>query len=216
MAVQPNLQQLRNSHDATPLDEDIKDVFLFLFETYIRVQERRINMYGIPHRGDITTIERFVKQEGLTLFKRSVTTEPYMREILRAWRGIHSRRGLGFLNFYLQLLWPNSFQFKELWQIKALPYPTGLSVIEGSNKFLTSRRACWLNVEDVPDLDELIKISHALRQVVPARIVLDISLYLGWQNNQPDSQVLTANAGTGTVCCMFEDTSIDSSTIVAV
>lgn len=212
----PNLEPITNSFERTELETDVKGIFKELFEAYIREQERKINAYGMPHRADIETVERFVKQDGLSLFKRGDTTDPFIKEILRGWRGIHARRGCGFLRFYLQMLWPNSFEIKDLYQIKNVPYPHGLSVIDGANKFLTSRKLVHLYVEQVPDLTEIVKIQSALRQIVPARIVLDIAVFLGFQNSEPDTQIITANVGTTTTVMYFDDTTIDSSDIVPV
>lgn len=212
----PSLLPLTESHEANLLESDVKAIFKDLFEAYIREQERKINSYGMPHRADIQTVERFVKQDGLSLFKRGDTTDPFIKEILRGWRGIHARRGTGFLRFYLQMLWPNSFEIKDLYQIKNVPYPNGLSVVEGANKFLTSRKLVHLYIDQVPDASEVVKIQAALRQIVPARIVLDIALFLGFQNSEPNTQVLAAGAGTNTMIMYFDDTTIDSSTIVPV
>lgn len=214
--LQPTLKPLADSHDASDLDAETKALFMDLFESYIRITERRINTYGTPHLGDITVIERAIKQDGLSLFRRDDTTDKFMAEILRGWRSIHSRRGLGFLRFYLQMLWPNAFEIKDYWQIKNVAYPNGLSIIEGPDKFLTSRKIVHLFAGQVTDPTEVVKIQAALRQIVPARIVLDIALMLGFQNSESNTEVLMAGAGATSLVISFEDTTIDSTTIVNV
>jgi hypothetical protein len=115
----PSLAPLQRSHDANTLEAELKQLVLFLFETHLRDAERELNVYGVPHLGSLSLIERHVKREGLALIR---TEEQAMRYLYKAWRARNPKRGLHFLRMYLQLLWPNGWIVEQLWQDKNKPY----------------------------------------------------------------------------------------------
>jgi hypothetical protein len=128
----------------------------------------------MPHRGDFETVERFVKADGLAL-ERQPALVPYMRELFRGWRARNPKRGLHFLRFYLQLLWPGQWTLVQLWQRPGLQYPFGASETFSEGSFLTSR--VRLNLVLVGDNNgtELGRLAGSFRSVLPARIVLEVA-----------------------------------------
>jgi hypothetical protein len=168
-----DLAPLRESHEADTLETELKALFLQQFATYVRPQERETNTAGTPHIGPFVQVERAVKSEGLALVRKS--DDGAMRYLFRAWRANNPKRGLGMLRAYLQLLWPNSFTITQMWAQKLTTYPTVLASEDGGNHYLTSR----VNVEissGSSDGVEVAQLAPSLRSVLPARIVLNISL----------------------------------------
>lgn len=127
--------------------------------------------YGAPQLGSPTVVQRFTKQDGLAVLRRSVTSDVLMRVIYANWAALASERGLGFLQFVLQMLWVDQWQIIRLWHRKssAAQYPRYLSETEGADRFLTSRIRIVL--DDDVDAVELSELAPVLRRLVPAHIV---------------------------------------------
>jgi hypothetical protein len=169
------LGPLVNSHEADDFETELKAAFVQVFEVYMRERMTRIEAYGMPHVGDLTVLERFVKAAGLALERKS-DAEPYMRELFRAWISRNQRRGLAFLRHYLQLLWPGKWRLVQLWQDPALPYPAGASEVQTPGSFLTSRVRLYLELVGDINGSELSRLAGNFRSVVPARIVLEVAV----------------------------------------
>ncbi len=170
------LAPLAASQEADQVEADLKAAFMTVFENMIRPRLSLIELYGMPHRGEFQTIERFVKEDGLAL-QRQPDAEPFMRELFRGWRARNPRRGLHFLRFYLQLLWPGKWTLVQLWHDPAAPYPSGSSEVEGPGMYLTSRVRLYIDLEGGDPTGELLgRLQGGFRAVVPARIVLEPSV----------------------------------------
>ncbi len=165
------LEPLANSHDADALEAAFKAAFMQVFEELIRDRFNRVNLYGISHRGDQETVERFTKQDGIAIYRANA--DVFLRELYRGWKGRNQRRGLEFLRFYLQMIFPNKWECNQLWHLTLGTYPNAVSVDESPGaSFLTSRVAVSI---DSPSVDETIllqKITPALRSVLAAKFVL--------------------------------------------
>ena len=196
--------------DETSVEYELKQLFIALFEHFLRTKFRRIDSYGYPHlldNADFETIERFVKLDGLSLLNRETNNQPYMREVFRAWRGQHQRRGLWFLEFYLQMLWPNKYELKQYWHgvSNANLYPYYLEDIETSNRFLTSRVGVIFDPSELTDLNEISKIYPTLKRVLPARVVFNIVIDYGLSAS---FEMKLGAAFTPTVILTFEDSAV--------
>lgn len=169
--------------DESSIENELKQLFIALFQQSLRAKFRRIDHYGYPHlldEPDFETVQRFIKLDGLSLLNRETDNQPYMLEVFRAWRGQHARRGLGFLAFYLQMLWPDSWvitQHKHSIAQQA-NYPFNIVTTDSAPLFLTSRVSVTLDPDLIPDFSELAKMTPALKRVVPARIILGFSIGL--------------------------------------
>jgi hypothetical protein len=168
------LGPLANSHEADELEADIKAAFMQVFEYALRAKLARVERYGMPHRGDFETVERFVKAAGLALERRD-NAEPYMRELFRAWTSHNPKRGLHFLRFYLRLLWPRAFRLTQLWHLPGDPYPAGCREEYTPGAFLTSRVRLFLDISGDVDGLALSKLVGSFRSVLPARLVLEVA-----------------------------------------
>lgn len=174
VALPVGLGPLVNSHEADDFETELKAAFVQVFEVYMRERMTRIEAYGMPHVGDFTVLERFVKAAGLALERKS-ESEPYMRELFRAWVARNQRRGLAFLRHYLQLLWPGKWRLVQLWQDPALAYPAGASEVQTPGSFLTSRVRVYLELVGDINGAELAKVMGSFRSIVPARVVLEVA-----------------------------------------
>lgn len=108
----PDLQPLRESFEFDQLETELKAIFMKVFADTLRPLERRLNLYGIPHRGDIELIERAMKDSGLAILRRNETRAGFL---LKAARSRNPRRGMHFLRQYLQSVWPNVWMVEPLW-----------------------------------------------------------------------------------------------------
>ena len=195
--------------DESSVESELKQLFIALFQQFLRTKFRCIDHYGYPHlldSEDFETVQRFVKLDGLNLLNREIDNQPYMREVFRAWRGQHSRRGLGFLEFYLQMLWPNACQITQYWHSipNAGNYPMNLSAGEGANTFLSSRVAVAIDPDGITDQTEVLKMVPTLKRIVPARIVLSIAVSMGAE----PMGIVMGGGCSPMVCLTFEDSAL--------
>nr|WP_319566278.1 hypothetical protein [uncultured Rhodoferax sp.] len=192
-----NLAPLRESHEATQLEAELKELFTFLFEQYVRPQERETNTAGTPHIGPFVQVERAVKAEGLALIRKS--DDGAMRRLFRSWRARNPKRGLHILRAYLQLLWPNAWTLNQMWADKAFAYPLQLISRDGGNHFLTSRVHVYISAS-TSDSTDVLRLAPVLRSVLPARIFLKVSMA---QQVKAEMSIATAMYA-GTVIQHFE------------
>ena len=154
----------------TAMAKAFKQVFADVFQQ--RIQD--ILDYGAPHLGSRTVVERFTKQDGLVVLRRPQTSDTLMRVIYTNWSSMANKRGLGFLEFVLRMLWTDQWQIKRMWHPIStyLSYPRFLVDEEKPNHFLTSR--IRISIDESVDLAELIELSPILRKLVPANIVVKV------------------------------------------
>ncbi|WP_428383708.1 hypothetical protein [Nevskia ramosa] len=189
------MRPLADSHAADAVEEELKALFIRVFEETLRPVERRINALGMPHVGDFALIERSIKADGLAMYRGA--DRGAMRYLYKAWRSNNPRRGLGFMRTYLQLLFPNSATIVQQWQDKSKPYPTALSDIDGGNHFLTSRVSVRLPSDNAI---AVLSVVAALRSTVPARILLTIQIISGDEFTTP---AVAVNGSAGLLLGQF-------------
>ena len=177
-AIPPVLGPLANSHDADQVESDLKAAFLEVFEAMVRPRLVSLNTYGMAHRSDFATVERFVKADGLALDRQS-SREAFMRELHRSWRARNPRRGMGFLKHYMQLLYPGSSTVQQMWQDPGLTYPTGASTVEIAGRFLTSRVRVSLVGSTAYSAADILRLQSIFSAITPARLVIEMFASLG-------------------------------------
>ena len=177
----PELTPLKNSFVYDDVENELRNLFVDLFETYLSVDAFDTNALGMSHLGTLDLVKRSINADGLVLLPGD-KEEPSTRYVYRAWKSRNVQgRGLYFLKTYLQALFPENWVVEQRMQNKALPYPTDLfdrSLYENDpSKFLTSR----LNIKvdattSIPyNLSILIPIISA---IIPARFLTKIILYI--------------------------------------
>ncbi len=131
--------------------------------------------YGCPVIGRKAVIERFSKQDGLVAMRQSSTSDALMRVLFTTWQAHGSKRGLNFLEFALQVLFPDLWLIKRLFhsvEHSAL-YPAFRSDVDDSTTFPTSRIVVQLDHSIDPAIAS--ELAPSLLRLVPAHIVPSIS-----------------------------------------
>lgn len=171
----PDLLPLRNSAEYDQLESELKAIFLAVFNGMIRARERSLNLYGMPHLGDSELLERNLKADGLAVIRRDASSLSFL---LKSWRSRNPKRGLGFLQTYLQTVFPNDWTVDQLWHpiATADAYPAHRKApADPQTHFLTSRVRVGIDVSVVTSSD-LTMMARALRSTLAARLVLEIIL----------------------------------------
>lgn len=172
------LSPLAFTHKADELERAMAGVFTAV------VQERQIGQlndiysYGVPWLGGPTVVERFTKLNGLAVLRRNDggLSDKLMSVIYANWESVASERGLSFLQFVLDMLYPNQNQIIRLWHsiAQASRYPLYISESQGVGKFLTSR--IRIKIDSGIDITELSELAPTLSRLVPWQVVPEIAV----------------------------------------
>jgi hypothetical protein len=175
----PTLTPLRNSFAVDDVEEQLKVMFIDLFDALFALDFHDTNTLGAAHLGTLDLVRKMLTIDGLVLISNN-REEPATRRLYRAWKAGHLQgRGLHFLRAYLQLLFPNSWTVSQQMQVSEQPYPTALfpaeSFVDDPTMFLTSRVKIEV-AADEENAGSIGKIAKIIKDIVPARIVPEISL----------------------------------------
>ena len=187
--AKPCLLPLRKSFDSDAVTGQLKQIFMMLFNKYLRDQERDLNLHGMAHLGSFDLVSRFVERDGLALPNNG--DKDAMRYLYQAWRGRNPKRGLHFLNTYLQIIFGDKAHAKQQWHLKSKTYPTGLvdTPDDGSGtKYLTSRINVALDASllETGDINVILgRTLPAMRSAIGAKYILNTSV--------PDADVTMNN-----------------------
>lgn len=171
------LVPLQNSWAANEIESDLKALFIQLYKDNLLQQAEEMTVYGMPHLGQFSLVERLVTADGLAVIRQG--DESGMRYLYKAWKNRNPKRGLHFLRTYLQVLFGGGFDVAQLWQEKNGLYPEGLKT-EGEialaaedldEYFLTSRIRVDLDTELIPN-----NVIQSLRTALAARFVLEMRI----------------------------------------
>ncbi|SEN74151.1 hypothetical protein [Nitrosomonas marina] len=178
----PQLKPLANSFVVDDVENDLRNLFIDLFEAMLAEQAFDANVLGVAHLGSLDLVRRMVNADGLALLdiEREETATRYL---YKAWKSRNKNgRGFHFLETYLQLLFPNEHSVEQMAQSKAHTYPTKLSVLNHADdtKYSTSRIRVSIESRDTT-WDEIDKMEPILRSIIPARLVLYFVKLSRWQ-----------------------------------
>lgn len=172
------------SHAYDDLERAMQQVFVALLDSHEALGNEtlseltQMHEYGIPFLGGHTVIERFTKLNGLAVLRREngELADRIMAIILSQWLGMASERGLAFVKFVLDMLYPKKNKVTQLWHSKpkADAYPNYVYETAADDRFLTSRVRIQLN-NDV-DTKELAEIVPVFRRLVPWHIVPEVAI----------------------------------------
>lgn len=187
------MNPLVHSHAATHLEAEMKDLFIKLYEDFLKDTADDINVYGAPHLGSFSLIERNVDMDGLTALRE--TTEERIRYLFTAWRHSNPQRGMHFLRTYLACIFGNNAEAAQLWQKTTEAYPTAVKTeLEISNDgeslsdyYLTSRVRVDIGSDLLPD-----QLARSMRSAVAARILLNLRILKRMESSVGMASVLTA------------------------
>lgn len=157
------------THDET--EAQVKAFFIDLFNELFLEKISDLHHYGMPMLGSPKVIERFTKQDGLAVLRRPDSSDLIMRVIYANWKSLASKRGLGFLEFVLQMIWTDRWAIQRMWHSYALrdQYPEHATITEESGSILTSR--VMILIRGNIDVSELNELAPTIKRIVPANIV---------------------------------------------
>lgn len=178
----PSLIPLQNSFAADDIEDDLRNLFIDMFELLLAEKAFDLNLIGVGHLGSMDLIRKLVNVDGLALID-GPREETATRYLYKAWKSRNKNgRGFHFLATYLQLLFPNGYNIDQMAQAKSGTYPNELSPLSraDSTKFSTSRvrvaldssKATWENV---------IKMAPILSSIIPARLILYFAMLTTWR-----------------------------------
>jgi hypothetical protein len=110
---------------------------------------------------------------------RRTSGQAFMRELFRAWVARNPRRGTMFVRYYLSMLYPGAHTVAQLWHKPGRPYPDAATPTFSSGMFLTSRLRVTINAAAGLSVTELYRVRSILLAILPARMVLEITIALG-------------------------------------
>lgn len=171
------LAPLMHSHKANELEQAMTGVLTRVLQEQQIDALNDIYNYGVPWSGSRLVVERFTKLNGLAVLRREDSLSDTLMAIIYAnWSALASARGLGFLQFVLDMLYPGQNEIVRLWHSKtgAANYPVYLSESAGANRFLTSRIRIKLDANI--NLAELSELAPTLSRLVPWQIVPEVAV----------------------------------------
>ena len=166
------------THKSNELERAMAGVFVSVVQDSQISQLNDIYSYGVPWLGSPTVVERFTKLNGLAVLRRNDggLSDKLMSVIYANWESMASERGLAFLQFVLDMLYPDQNTITRLWHsiAKKNSYPHYLSESQGISKFLTSRIRIKLSSDiDIAELSELVP---TLSRLVPWQVVPEVAV----------------------------------------
>lgn len=170
------LKPLELSHTANELEQAMQQAFIKTYIELLGDDIADVYDYCAPYMAGMSVIERFTKQDGLVVLRRPETSETLMRIIYATWVSMGSKRGLGFLDFVLRMLWPGQYEIKRIYHSKTLAsqYPARLTYTDNADNFLTSRIHVSMDLNI--DLEELAELAPTLSKLVPANVVPSVAI----------------------------------------
>ncbi|MGL4735675.1 MAG: hypothetical protein ACRCWB_11480 [Enterovibrio sp.] len=173
----PAATPLRFSHAANEAERELRDLFCELF-SLVATDTFNVTNAGAAHLGSFDFVRRMITQDGLVLL-RGEREQSATRYLYRAWRsGDVQKRGLHFLRTYLQLLFPNQTELRQLSHWKDVEYGKGyltkleeLAGYDANDVFLTSKIEMRISSSVVSGTESGTSgLTEILRSVVPARL----------------------------------------------
>ncbi|QHJ83139.1 MAG: hypothetical protein [Bacteriophage sp.] len=168
-------QQIDNQASSSDIERAIATAFKTVFESQFGDRFRDMVDYGSPQLGSETVVERFSKQDGLLVLRRTDTANILMQLLYANWLSTGSKRGLNYLEFALNMVWGSTYTIQRLFHSIPLieSYPLFLTTKESDDTFLTSR--IMVSIKNSVDLSEVSELAPMLRRLVPANIVANIT-----------------------------------------
>ncbi|MGL5947915.1 MAG: hypothetical protein ACRCYV_02500 [Aeromonas sp.] len=115
---------LQRSHCASQIEAELQAIFLELFAR-VGKDTFDASVLGAAHLGSFELVRKMVNHDGLVLLAGE-REEAATRYLYRAWKsGDIQKRGLHFVRTYLQLLFPEQAQVRQLWHYQDKPYGSG-------------------------------------------------------------------------------------------
>ena len=172
------LISLKQSHAYNREEEELKKLFIALWQQYIFNTASDVNVLSNVHLGSIDLLIRYLISQNIANFNTGSLNEEKARFLTMAWRFNNPKRGTHFLDCYIKALWGNDFEILPLYQHKNLEYTKELKTLPEieedklniNDYFLTSRLRVVLYGEQGYFSTE---IASSLNKVLPARLFVE-------------------------------------------
>ena len=188
------LSPVLRSHTANELERAMAGVFTGIVQDLQIEQLNDIYNYGAPWQGSRTVVEAFTKLNGLAVLRRDDDglSDKLMSVIYANWEAMASECGLGFLQFVLDMLYPNQNDVRQLWHSIPLAskYPSHVREVKGADSFLTSR--VRIKIDSSVDIAELTELAPTMARLVPWQTVPEVAVSI----KTKDMAITLASAGT--------------------
>lgn len=172
------LSPILHSAAANDLERAMADIFTGIVQDLQIEQLNDIYNYGVPWQGSRNVVERFTKLNGLAVLRRDDggLSDKLMSVIYSNWTAIASERGVSFLQFVLDMLYPNQSNIVQLWHSITLAssYPRYVAEAKGKNRFLTSR--VRIKMDANVDIAELSELAPTITRLVPWHVVPEVAV----------------------------------------
>ncbi|MDO4440583.1 MAG: hypothetical protein Q4B81_00185 [Moraxella sp.] len=167
---------IAHSHHYDNMERAMYAVFVALMQKMV-VPLDNIHHYGTPYLGSRQVVEAFTKLNGLAMLRRrtDAQSDKIMAIILQNYLALASERGVAFLKFVLDMLYPDQSELVQLWHDKSNinEYPAWVYDEQSPERFLTSRLRIYM--KDSVDAAELGEVAPVFRKLVPWHIVPEIA-----------------------------------------
>ncbi|WP_296405416.1 hypothetical protein [Psychrobacter sp.] len=178
------INPLAKSHQADDLEAATVSLIAKLIHEFSLDELNDMHNYGIPWQGGRTVLERFSKLNGLVILRQDEDglSDDIMAMILANWQSMASERGLAFLQFVLDMLFPRKNRILRLWHSKALvdTYPKNVTERQLPGTFLTSRVRIALTLDS--SNSDITEIAPILQKLVPWHIVPEIAVSIEFKD----------------------------------
>ena len=178
------LAPILHSHTNSELERAMVSVFTAIVQDTQIDQLNDIYSYAVPWQGSRTVVESFTKLNGLAVLRRNDAglSDKIMSVIYSNWTSIASERGVGFLQFVLDMLYPNQNQIVSLWHSRPLAssYPRYVAESKGQDRFLTSR--VRIKIDSGVNVAELSELTPTIARLVPWQVVAEVAVAVNTDN----------------------------------
>lgn len=166
---------LRKSHSHNTYEDELKQLFIRLWQNHLSGKARDVNVSYTPHLGSKTLLNRYLVSQDISNFNVASLNDDEMRYLSMAWKYRNGKRGTHFLHTYIKCLWGVDFEILPLWQKKSGTYPQELKTEQEitehnehlADYFLTSRLRIVLYGDNGYFSTE---IARSLNKLLPARL----------------------------------------------
>lgn len=165
---------LKQSHAFDTYEDELRRLFITLYQTMLVERASDVNCYAAPHLGSEKLLRQYLVSQDISNFNTEEIHVNHLRYLLETLRYRNPKRGLHFLSAYISLIWGRDFRIEQLVQAKNGIYPLDLhsenEVRNQENYFLTSRlRIVLLGINR--SFSE--SIAKSLNRLLPARLFVD-------------------------------------------
>lgn len=171
IATLPKLTPLEHSHTDNDIEVGLNRLIIDLFNELVAENALDANSLGMMQMGTAELLKKAIASNGLVMVN-GVNQEDISRHLFKAWMAQnHGGRGFHFLEFYLQLVYPNAWKVEWLSQLISGTYPNQLAVKDGTDPLYFQTSRINIKVDAVAAGGTLPVHMNTIMSILPARFV---------------------------------------------